>query len=68
MPRAWDEPKTCDLGQPVQSSGDQQLNPKALLVACPLKKATHSVVIPIFIPKLIYPESRDRQDRLPWNS
>ena len=55
MPRA---PRgLCDLGQPVQSSGSQLLHPKALLVDCPLTNATHSVVIPKIIPKLIYPEN-----------
>jgi hypothetical protein len=67
MPRARDEPKTCDLGKPVQSSGNQQLNLKALLVVCLLTNATHSVLIPKNIPKLIYPERSSRRNHLLWN-
>jgi hypothetical protein len=67
MPRARDEPKTYDLGKPVQSSGNQQLNFKALLVVCLLTNATHSVLIPKNIPKLIYPERSSRCNHLSCN-
>ena len=67
MPRARDEPKTCDLGQPVQSSGNQQLDLKALFVVCLLTNATHSVLIPKNIPNLVYPERSSRCNRLSWN-
>ena len=51
----------------MQSSGSQQSHPRALLVDCPLTNATHSVLIPKNIPKLIYPERSSRCNPLSWN-